>query len=78
MATKGMSNIFGVFSAIEQRPVIRTWARSRAEAEKKLEEVRAKDAQSERGQEEEYYVVQLSAGELKAYQNGGSIPSELR
>ncbi|MEE8409295.1 MAG: hypothetical protein V3T05_06805 [Myxococcota bacterium] len=73
---ENMSSFFGVYSSIEKRPVIRAWARSKDEADGKLNELRTADAKTDRGEEEEYYVVRLSKPELEGYRQGGFIPSD--
>ncbi len=68
-----MSDVFGVCSAIAGRPIVRKRVASREEAEKELAAMRAADAKSERGEEDEYYVVQLSKGEAAAFEGAGAI-----
>jgi len=76
-ATKeeNMSDYFGIFSAVEKRPVMRDWAGSREEATAKMESLKAEDAKSERGAEDEYYVVRLTKGEAEAYRQAGAFDS---
>ena len=66
------SGIFGIYSAIQHRPVIREWSRSRHDAERRLAEIKAQDA-DEQHEEEEYYVVELSQGDVESYRQGGFI-----
>jgi hypothetical protein len=69
------SGLFGVFSAIEKRPVIRAWASSRPAAEARLAELRSADRADAR-EEDEYYVVSLTRGDVASYKQGGFIPEE--
>ena len=73
---ENMSSFFGIYSSIEKRPVIRAWTKSKDEADSKLEELKVTDAKSERGAEDEYYVVRLSNPELEGYRQGGFIPAD--
>lgn len=62
-----MSNHWGVFSAVEGRPINRGLTTSKEDADKMLAEIKAEDAASERGEEDEYYVVRLSKADLAGY-----------
>lgn len=66
------SGTFGIYSAIERRPVIRAWAKGRKDAEAKMASIRAADKSAGR-EEEEYYVVELSLGDVESYKAGGFI-----
>ncbi len=76
MTAEHMSTIFGIYSAVENRPVIRAWADSQAAAQDKMEELKKSDAAADR-LEDEYYCAQLSKGELTSYQEGGFIPADV-
>lgn len=73
---ENMSSFFGIYSSIEKRPVIRAWTKSKDDADVKLTELRSADAKTDRGEEDEYYVVRLSNPELEGYRQGGFIPAD--
>ena len=76
MGEEHMSDLYGVYSAVRGRPVIRAWARSKDAATTKLAELRDADGKSENGYEDEYYAVRLSKADLEGYKQGGFIPED--
>jgi hypothetical protein len=75
MSAEHMSTIFGIYSAVENRPVIRAWADSEQAAQDKLEALKKSDTEANR-LEDEYYCAQLTKGDVESYQEGGFIPKD--
>ena len=76
MTAEHMSTCYGIYSAIENRPVIRAWATSEQDAQEKMETLKKSDAEANR-LEDEYYCAQLTKGDVESYQEGGFIPKDV-
>lgn len=63
--------MFAIFSANHQQPEIRDWYRTRAEAEEAVPDFRRVDRETAGKEDEEYFVVELVAGEVEFYRAAG-------
>ena len=63
--------MFAVFSASQQRPVIRDWYKTRGEAEEAVPDFRRVDKDVVGAEEEEYFVAELTPGEVEFYRASG-------
>ncbi len=68
------SPYWAIHSQRENRPVLRDWARSEAEARQKMEALRTADAGSP---EEEYWVTRLTKDQVVRMQQGNAMPTQL-
>lgn len=68
-----LSHLWSVHSETDGMPVMRAWARSEDEAKTVLEELKASD---EDAAKTEYWVLQLTNGEVSQFKASGFIPAD--
>src|SRR5207244_4977716 len=64
---------WAVHSSRESRPVFRAWAKSEAEAEKRLAELKKGDRDSEKT---EYWVVRMTRRQVDGFKKVGFMPAD--
>jgi len=64
---------WGVHSSKDNQPLYRGWGKTKEEAEKRMEEIRQDDGES---QDDKYWVVQMTEDQLESYQAQGLIPKD--
>jgi hypothetical protein len=60
--------VFTVHSEVKQRPMLRTFAKSRVEAEAQMKSLQASDPVPD------YWIVELTYGELEDFRQFGMLP----
>lgn len=65
--------MWAIHSERDAQPVLRGWAASQAEATARMERLRADDPEAAKT---EYWVMQLTRGELATLKQAGVIPAE--
>lgn len=63
--------MFAVFSSTAQRPVIRDWYATRAEADEAVPDFRRVDREVVGAEEEDYFVAELTPNEVAYYRASG-------
>lgn len=63
--------MFAVFSSSQQRPVIRDWYKTKAEADEAVPDFKRVDKDVVGEEEEEYFVAELTASEVEFYRTSG-------
>lgn len=72
--THDFVDVWGIHSSLNEQPVFRDWAKTEEAARRRLEEIKVEDAEKP---ESDYWVVQMTRGELAAYQQSGLLPQNL-
>jgi hypothetical protein len=67
--------MFAVFSSTQERPVIRDWFPTRAEAEAALPDFRRVDREVVGAEEDDYFIAELTPGEVQFYRESGFVGS---
>jgi hypothetical protein len=67
--------MFAVFSSTQERPVIRDWYPTRVEAEAAIPDFRRVDREVVGTEEEDYFVAELTPGEVRFYRESGFVGS---
>lgn len=65
------SGVWTVHSELEKRPMLRGFAKSKAEAEKMMADLKANDPDAAQS---EYWLLELSRGELEDFRHVGMLP----
>lgn len=68
-----LSNLWGIHSEKNQRPVFRGWARSKGEAEKRMAEIKAEDAESA---DDRYWITHMTKAQVAGFKGMGAIPND--
>jgi hypothetical protein len=68
-----LSALWSVHSETEGQPMMRAWTKSEAEAEAELEKLKASD---EDASKTEYWVMQLTTGDVNNFKASGFIPED--
>jgi len=63
--------MYAVFSSTQQRPVIRDWYKTKAEAEEAVPDFRRVDRDIGGQEDEEYFVAELAPSEVDFYRASG-------
>ena len=69
------SGLWSVHCSFDNKPVIRAWTHSKAEAEAKLEELKRTDRNAA---QIEYWILPLSKGQVEDFKAIGFIPKDVR
>lgn len=67
------SDLWSVHSETDGRPMMRAWAKTEAEANELLQELKRSDEDSEKTQ---YWVLQLTKGDVLDFKASGFIPAD--
>lgn len=62
------SGIWTIHSEIENRPMLRGFAKSKADADKRMKELQADD------QDSKFWLIELTFGELQDFRDYGMLP----
>ncbi len=70
--TENVGHLWAIHSDKNGMPVLRAWAKSEADANAKLNEIKSSDA----APEDSYWVTQLLAHQIEALKGNGFIPGD--
>lgn len=68
-----LSNLWSVHSETDGQPMMRAWTRTEAEANEELNKLKASD---EDAAKTEYWVMQLTQGDVNNFKASGFIPDD--
>ncbi len=73
MSTHEFANCWAIHSEREQRPTLRGWGRTEAEANEKMKRLQADDPQKA---ETQYWVIRMTKGEHSILKETGFLPAD--
>jgi hypothetical protein len=71
--TDSTKTLWSVHSSKDERPVMRAWAKTKAEAERLMQDLQRQDG----GREDAYWLLELDGKAIAKYQAMGMIPRDL-